>query len=276
MKIYLDILVITNICLTAVFIECTAKLTHSRLTKARSAAGSLIGGISSLLALLYAESFFEGIILTLIKLGTMMLIVFISFRVKSAEKLIRYFFIYILVNILFAGLCLLIWKTGKARIVFLNNLTVYLDISLLKLMIASTVTYIALSVYELLQRKSFCPSKQYHIILKIENLEYYLPAIADTGNSLTDAFTGKPVVIIVSNKLFYHFELDREELACKMGFHCIPYSTINGDGLISVTERADITLIDSDKKQKEIDCAVGIVSSACNKERAIFSPSLII
>ena len=275
-KIYLDVLMITNICLSVVFIWCTARLTHIRPTRKRIVLGSFIGGLSSLLVLFYAESFFEGVILSLIKLGTIMLTVFVTFKAKSFDKLIRYTFIYILVNLLFAGLCLLFWQTGRGRIIYINTLTVYLDISLLKLMTASTVTYIVLTVYEYIQRRFMSKSQSYHVLLRIQNLEYYLPAVADTGNSLTDAFTGKPVVIIVSNELFYHFELDREEIACKMGFHCIPYSTINGDGLINVTDRADVTVIDSDKKRKEIDCAVGIISSSSDRIRAIFSPSLII
>ncbi|WP_198021577.1 sigma-E processing peptidase SpoIIGA [Ruminococcus sp. NK3A76] len=275
-KIYLDVLVITNICLTAVFILCTARLTHNRPKKKRMAAGALIGGLSSMLAILYAESFFEGVLLSLIKLGTIFLCVFIVFETKSIDKLIKYSVIYISANLFFAGLCVLLWRTGKGRIIYINTLTIYLDISLGKLMAASTVTYLALSLYEYIQRKSFSPVKRYHILLKIEHLEYFLPAVADTGNSLTDVFTGKPVVIVVSDELYYHFELDREEIACKMGFHCIPYSTINGEGLINVTDRASVTVIDNDKRMKDIDCAVGIVSCGGNRTRAIFSPSLII
>ena len=276
MKIYLDVLIITNICLTAVFIECTARLTHLKPARKRVVIGSSIGGISSLLAVLYAESFFEGVMLSLVKLLTIFLIVYVTYEIKSFEQLIKYSFIYILVNLFFAGLCLLLWRTGRGRMIYINTLTIYLDISLIKLMAASTVTYIALCIYEYMQRKSFCKSKSYRILLKIEKLEYCLPAIADTGNNLTDAFTGKPVVIIVSDELFYHFELDREEIACKMGFHCIPYSTINGDGLINVTDRASVTVIDSDKNRKNIDCAVGIISSGSDRTRAIFSPSLMI
>ncbi len=275
-KIYLDILIITNICLTAVFIECTSRLTHTKPSRKRVLAGSVIGGISSLLALLYAESFFEGVILALVKLSTIVLIVFVTFNIKEKINLIRYSFIYILANLFFAGICIMFWRVGKSRIIYINTLTIYIDISLLKLMTASTVTYIILCIYEYMQRKSLDPCKSYHILLKIQKLEYYLPAIADTGNNLTDAFTGKPVVVIVSNDLFYHFELDRAEIACEMGFHCIPYSTINGDGLINVTDRASVTIIDSSKNQKNIDCAVGIISADNNRARAIFSPSLII
>ncbi|MBR6336355.1 MAG: sigma-E processing peptidase SpoIIGA [Ruminococcus sp.] len=275
MKIYIDVLIITNICLTAVFIECTARLIHIRPERLRAVIGSAVGGLSSLLAVLYAESFFEGVLLSLVKLLTIILTVYITFKAESVDKLIRYSFIYILVNLLFAGLCLLIWQTGRGRIILINNLTVYLDISLLKLMAASTVCYIALSIYEYIQRKCFRPSKRYHILLRIEKLEYYLPAIADTGNSLTDAFTGKPVVIVVSDELYYHFELDRAEIACEMGFHCIPYSTISGEGLINVTDRASVTVIESGSQQKSIDCAVGIISENGNKARAIFSPELI-
>ena len=276
LKIYLDVLIITNICLTAVFIECTARLTHIRLSRKRSVISSLIGGISALLAILQAESFAEGVILSVIKLLSVLIIVLIAFNAKKADELIKYSFLYICSNLLFAGLCMLLWRFGSSRIILINTLTVYLDISLIKLMTAATVTYIAMTAYEYIQRKSFSPSKRYHILLKIENLEYYLPAIADTGNSLTDVFTGKSVVIIACDELYYHFELDREEIALETGFHCVPYSTINGEGLINVTDNASVIIIDNNNKQKPIDCAVGIIACSGSSSRAIFSPSLIV
>lgn len=276
MKIYLDVLIITNICLTAIFIECTARLTHVKLDKKRAVISSLLGGISSLLAVLQAESTFEGVIISAVKLFSIIIIVLISFNTKSPDKLIKYFFLYICSNLFFIGLCILLWRTGKGKVIYIKTLTVYLDISLMKLMLGATSTYIIITAYEYIQRKSFSPSKRYHVLLKIGNLEYYLPAIADSGNSLTDVFTGKPVVIIASSELYYHFELDREEIAFEMGFHCIPYSTINGDGLINVTDNASVIIIDNEKNKKSIDCAVGIVSCSEKNNRAIFSPSLII
>ncbi|MBQ6675691.1 MAG: sigma-E processing peptidase SpoIIGA [Ruminococcus sp.] len=275
MKIYIDVLIVTNILLNMIFIECTARLTHTKLSKKRTAAASLIGGISSLLVVLSAENMAEGVLLTALKLASIYMIILVSFGARDMRASIKYFFIYIVVNAVFIGVCILFWRFGSGRVVYFNTLTVYLDISLIKLMTGATVTYIALALYEYMQRKSFDINKSFHILIRMENLEYYLPAIADTGNSLTDAFTGKPVIIIISDELYYHFELDREEIALKTGFHCIPYSTINGDSIINVTDNARVTIIDSAMKQKSIDCAVGILSCNKNKPRAIFNPSII-
>ncbi|MBR1749697.1 MAG: sigma-E processing peptidase SpoIIGA [Ruminococcus sp.] len=276
MKIYLDILVITNICITLIFTLCLSKLTHIRIKRKDMILSSLIGGISSLLALLRPESSIEGLFLWILKLISIALIVMISLRPDDIEREIKYIFLYILANIIFGGICVLLWSTGSAKVIFVNTLTIYLDISLIKLIVATIVTYIILTLYEFLQRKSFDPNKKYRLLLRIDKLEYMLPAVADTGNSLTDAFTGKPVVIICCDELYYHFQLDREEIALRTGFHCIPYSTINGSGLINVTDKAYVEIIDNDKNKKDIDCAIGITVSNSKASRAVFSPSLII
>ena len=275
MKIYIDVLIITNICLTLIFIECTAKLTHSRLNKKRVILSAVISGCSSVLAVFSGENRVESVLLFVIKTVLLLLTVFIAFNTSGFSEYIKYLFIYILTNMLFTGLCMILWQLGAKRIIMINAFTVYLDISLLKLMLAATITYIVLFIFEYLQRKNFSPQGLYHILLKIENLEYYLPAVADTGNTLTDVFTGKAVVIIASDKLYYHFELDREEIALTSGFHCIPFSTINGEGMINVTNNASIIIIDNKQRKKDIECAVGIISNGNGKERAIFSPSLI-
>ena len=275
MKIYVDVLIITNICLTLIFIECTAKLTHSRLDKKRVIIAAVIGGVSSVLAVFSGENRVESVLLFIIKAVLLLLTVFAAFGAEGSSEFIKYLFIYILTNMLFTGLCMILWQLGAKRIIMINAFTVYLDISLIKLMLAATITYIVLFIFEYLERKNFSPQGLYHILLKIENLEYYLPAVADTGNTLTDAFTGKSVVIIASDKLYYHFELDREEIALSSGFHCIPFSTINGEGMINVTNNAQIIIIDNKQRKKDIECAVGIISNGKGKERAIFSPCLI-
>lgn len=274
MKIYIDVLIITNIILNALFIKCISRLTHSKISGKRAGAASVFGGAGALIALLIPESRIEALLLTAARLIISLITVRLAFKIKKAEELLKYFFMYIAANFMFAGLCIILWKNGSSGIIYINALTVYIDIPLPWLLGAAVVTYLLLGIYEYLQRKSFSPSKRYRIIIKIENLEYCLPAVADTGNTLTDIFSGLPVVIICCNELYYHFSLDCEEIALGAGFHLIPYSTIHGDGTLNVTRNAAVRLIDSDRQEKELECCIAITKSTGQGERAIFNPSL--
>ena len=276
MKIYIDILIITNICMTLIFILCLARLTHSKLKDTNIVISSVIGGASSVLALVRPENSIEGLFLWIIKLISIALIVYISLRPDSIEQHIKYVFLYVIANTVFGGICLFLWNSGSAKVIFINTMTVYFDIPLIKLILATIITYLFITIYEYLQRKTFDPNKKYRLILKIEKLEYVLPAVADTGNSLTDVFTGKPVVVICCDELYYHFQLNRDEIALRTGFHSIPFSTINGKGLINVTNNAYVEIIDNEKNKKSVDCAVGITLNNSKASRAVFSPSLIL
>ncbi len=274
-KIYIDVLIVTNTLLTSLLLKCISCLLHTKITGRRGAIASIIGGAASLLALMIPENRFEALILTVIKLIVSAIIPAIAFKAKKAQDLLKLFFMYLSASIVFAGVCVLIWKTGSARVIYINALTVYFDLSLGVLALSATGSYLLLWGFELIQRKNAFTHKSYHLLIKIENLELLIPAVADTGNTLSDFFSGLPVVIICSDELYDHFELDREEALFDKGFHLIPYKTINGDGVLSVTTNATLTLIDNDKNHKAIEAAAGITLSS-GPSRAIFNPCLAV
>ena len=102
-----------------------------------------------------------------------------------------------------------------------------------------------------------------------------MPAVSDTGNLLTDNFSGEPVVIFKSRRLYEYFGLDSEQSYAVNGFHLIPFETVSGRGLIPVTLRGEVTIHSSDGTSKAVRCAVGILDST-GGERAIFDPKLLI
>jgi stage II sporulation protein GA (sporulation sigma-E factor processing peptidase) len=102
-----------------------------------------------------------------------------------------------------------------------------------------------------------------------------MPAAADTGNRLCDSFTGAPVIILCSDELYKRYNLDRYEQLDFYGFHPVPYSTINGSGLIYVTSKGSVR-ITAKSLCKDIDCSVGIIPENGSGCRAIFNPCILL
>ena len=102
-------------------------------------------------------------------------------------------------------------------------------------------------------------------------------AISDTGNSLIDSFTGKPVVICPEKKLGFRddFSLDNaENIFEKYGFRMIPYFTIGNTGMIPVFKPDEILITDQETgKNYPADALVGLISK---ETKAIFNPNLLI
>lgn len=275
MKIYLDVLVITNCILTMIYLRSISRLTHSKITKPRFVLSSLTGGISSLIVAVDSGGFIRSAAVTTVKFLLIGLIVFIAFDLKKTKDFVKYIFLYFFVDLIFAGVSFIIWRTTDSRIIYVKNYTVYFDISLIHLVLAAIIIYGIISVYEWVLRRKFNISEKFKASYSIGNYKIELPALADSGNKLCDAFTGMPIVIFYSSELFDHFNLDNENLYPLGGFRIAPYSTVSGSGVMPVTSKGTVTITDSMDNIKRVKCCVGIIHNGNNKSRAIFNPCLL-
>lgn len=276
MKIYIDVLVITNAAVTLMFILGLGKITHTALKKLRIAVSCIFGGLSSLLVIAEPQGFFQSLIVSSVKIICIIITILIAFKWRGLLSLVKYFLLYLTMNLLFAGCCFLLWEITGSRIIYIKNYTVYFDISLISIAVSTILAYAAITVYDIITTRCFRKDKAYKAKYTVGDYEITLPAVADTGNTLCDSFTGIPVIVFYCDELFEHFNLDYENYCTVNGFRLIPYSTINGSSLISVTSRGKVEILSEDNFSKEVRCYVGIVKSADNKSRAIFNPNLLV
>ncbi len=275
MKIYLDVLFITNTVITLMYISALAKITHTSAKKARVRLAALLGGLSGMLLIFNTESFWEAVMITVAKLAAIISIVSIAFGIKQKKRILRLCLLYGVLNLIFGGCCLIIWQISGGRVIYMRNYTVYFDISLLDMLICAALAYCAVSVYDAVTEKAFRRSCRYKTKYTVGDYEITVPAVADSGNALVDIFTGAPVVIFCCSELFDHFDLDHENYFRLNGFRLIPCRTINGESLIPVTSRGKVTVTDDRDFSKEIRCCIGVVRSDGSSSRAIFDPALL-
>lgn len=274
MKIYLDVLMLTNAVTAMVLVRCVARLTRERLRLRRELAAGGIGAAAALLAAARSTGFFTALLITLGKGAAMLLITAAAFRPDSLRGLLRRAALYLIFELGFGGACLaLVGLTGR-RVLCIKNYIVYFDISLPQLGVCCAAVYMTAVLSETIQRRRSSPVGKYRIVFRMGNLIKEMPAYSDTGNLLRDSFTGAPVMVIRSDELYARYDLDRPERLYFYGFHPVPYDTISGTGLISVTSRAEISL-KTESGPERIECCVGIVPSRGKREYAIFDPSIL-
>ena len=275
MTIYLDMLFLSNFILTAVTLSLLARLTHSKLSRKHAAAGCAVGSLSSLVIVLAPESFGESLLITLFKLGAVCLTVRIACGKLSAPLLRDRILIYITINVIFGGCCIALWDLFGGDVITVKNCTVCFNVPLHTLMICVSGAYLLLWIYD--RRVSRCRERKgvFSAVYSCGDRSISMPAVSDTGNLLTDNFSGEPVIIFKSRRLYEYFGLDSEQSYAVNGFHLIPFETVSGRGLIPVTLRGEVTIHSSDGMAKAVRCAVGILDST-GGERAIFDPKLLI
>lgn len=275
MKIYLDVLMITNSIITLLYLQCICRIVHQKTDVRREIAACVIGGAGSLIAIAESSSFLGALAITLAKLGLITAVILTAFRPVNFEAFAKRLFLYILTELIFGGCCFMLVNLTRKEILCIRNYTVYFDVSLLEIAVCCALVYMLISVYETVQRKRADSARRYRIQYSVGKYEISMPAIADTGNKLCDSFTGAPVVVLCCDEMYRRYNLDRSEQLGFYGFRPLPYSTINGTGLIYVTSKGR-TKITGRNFCKEIDCCVGIVPEDGHGSRAIFNPCVLL
>lgn len=268
--VYADVLMIVNIYLTYFFIKILSLIFHIKAKARRIAFGSVIGGISSLLILLPIND----LIITLLKLIAVIIIILVCGFAKDKYDMLKFSLTYILVNIVFTGLCFAVWKLTRGKMIYVKNFTVYFDVSLILLIIVTILVYFIMTIadYFLINRRN--QTGVYKISFNLFNKDYSFEGIVDTGNNLYDYFSGRSVIICKSNELVgLYNELLNQNV--NTGFRLIPFSTISGGNLIPIKSMKEVKITDGSGKSKNVRVCIGIIESEKEEHQAIFNPSIL-
>lgn len=226
---------------------------------------SFIGGLSSLLILIEAESVTVKLLTITAKAATFTLIICIGFFGQPIKKMIIYGCIFFGLNALLCGAVGWLCEQFQVRSVLVSDGTIYMDIPLIMLILTTAGVYIALSVISRFTAFKYDKCHSYSVEFEYNDAVYNLPAIADTGNTASDVFSGKPVIVCNGISL-YTSEADY--------IRPIPYSTVSGEGILYAIMPQHVQILDENGLKKDVDA---LVASADTKGdcRAIFNPKLL-
>ena len=275
MKIYLDILFLTNLILTIGFLSGCGRLCHIKLPPKRLMLGGVIGGSGSMILLIDTDGFWVALLITLLKLGVLAGMTALVFRPRSRKEMLKYALIYLCQEVLFGGACMVIWEATGCRVIVYKNYTPYLDIPLWLMCACIIGCYLVMIAFDSLAMRREIAAASYRVRYILGDCEITMPAVCDTGNMLEDVFSGAPVVVFSCRELYRRFDLDSSDALYIRGFHLIPYSTVEGRRLMPVTSKGRVLILDGEGLVKEVNCSAGILDSD-EPPRAIFNPHLLI
>lgn len=212
MKVYLDLVFIINFFFDFILLYGTSKILKRIVSLKRLFLGSLVGTFSLIFLYLPLTSFKLFILKVLLSIT----IILVTFGKKNIIQNISYF--YILSIILGGTLYLFDISVAykNTGILFIKNGYV-LNIVLI---IIVTPLIIYLYVKEHLKYKNKISNK-YQVEIKINENEYILEAILDTGNNLTDPYKKRPIILI-----------DEKIKPKRKKIIYVPYKALNTQGVI--------------------------------------------
>ncbi len=270
--IYADVLIVLNIYINFILILATSKITRSRIADKRGIISAVYGSFYTLMILLPELDIFFNL---LIKLFAGATIVLISFGFGNLKRFFINTVCFFGVNFIFGGVIFAVYIWLEPSFIHFNNTYFYVDFSLLLLIFVTAFLYTALNIFRFLFDRNLILTDDYNVTVKYKGKTAVLEGLADTGNSLVDFFSGKPVIICSRCEMSEIVDIpeNAEECLKIKGFRIIPYSTVSGEGMIPVFTPDEVVITSRNTGCcKKADVMIGIRDI---DKKAVFNPNII-
>lgn len=259
--IYIDVLIVLNIYVNYFLLKTTAKITGSPLGTARCIFASFYGSLFSLLILAPELPF---IVTLIIKMIAAITVVIVAFGVHGKSRIIKNTASFFTANFIFAGAIYAVYSWLKPQYIHFSNSYFYIDFSLLLLVISTAVLYLIVCIFRRFSDISPESADCYKIIVRYKTKIFTTNGIADTGNALTDFFSGRPVIICGKS--------DFDDLN-QINFRLIPYTTISESSVLPVFRPDETVIVNTlTGEKKPVDAVIGLGE---NNGKAIFNPKIL-
>lgn len=199
MTVYVDIVLLENICMNYIILFGTAYIIKIKIKHIRIILASLLGAIYAVLSYTEIVPMYTSLP---IKIVLSICMVYIAFTPKKIKGLIKELVVFYLVSFALGGCAFALLYIVRPQDIFIHN-GVYigtypLKIALLGGIVGFIITYIAFKIVKSRVSKN---EIIYKAIINIEEKNIEINVLLDTGNMLKDAISGDAVIVIEKNKL---------------------------------------------------------------------------
>lgn len=237
--IYADILIVLNLIVNYLLLRAASMILGSERNAVRFLISSALGGFFSLIIFVENIPFWLNIPIKIVFLSIM---VTVAFKIKKISDFIKNFAAFFLCNFAFAGIMLAVNIFFSPDATVFKNGVVYFDIDIITLVSASMGCYVVLSLISKFTRSRMVHNLLYDIRVSYDGRSVSGKALLDTGNSLRDGFSGKPV-IIAEKDFIGRIIPENREITNLHNFRLIPYSTINSGGALPAFLAEEVEVI---------------------------------
>lgn len=232
MTVYVDVLVIINLLVNYFMLRACGLISRVTVTRKRLLLGALLGGLSSVLMLWDFPA-----VTAVLKILCAFLMVLLAFGFPSRRLYFRLVFCLFAVCFLFGGLMFAIYMLFDTDVLLYSMGTVYFDVSLTFLLLCTVISYTVITLGARILKKKAPEKKEFFITLEGFGESISCKALMDTGNSLTEPFSGYPVILAdpeIFEKFYIKAPLPRQRI--------VPVTTVNGEGIIRAFRPDSLTL----------------------------------
>lgn len=199
MTIYLDVVLIENLCMNYIILFATGYILKIEIKHIRLIISALLGGIYSVAAYLQILEIYSNILLKII---LSIVMVYIGYNSKNIKQIIKQLLFFYLITFVFGGCAFALLYFIKPEQILMRN-GVYIGTYPLKIVILGGIVGFTITVIAFKYAKMKINKKNMFCELEIyfENKKINTIALIDTGNMLKDPITSMPVIVVEKSVL---------------------------------------------------------------------------
>lgn len=262
MIVYVDILFLINFSMDFLSLFFSSRILHKRLRKINIIIASLIGAAFATVQLTQNWSIAVTVILCI---AVAMVMVYVSFGDRCLHQLLLSFAMYFFISAALGGVMSVVYG-------LLNKLLLYLgQDGAFKEKYSSARSFIIIGLTAIISMvlvRIFTSKKDIHTVslnIKYDGVEYKMCGLCDSGNMLTEPFSGRKVILIGENSALGKKILSMDDIFKKY----IPYKDVSSSGLLKGIIPSRVTVNDNivdaviaTVKNKQFDGYDALVPSA--------------
>lgn len=225
MTLYVDVLFAINFSMDFLSLFICSVIMHKKIYKGRILISSVIGGLYSIFDMLYPTRFvFKAIICVAISF----LMCIITFKDKSVKGFIGFFVMYWGVSTGLGGVMSLLYSfMNKLLADFIADYSYEGAYNGARfLIIVSLTSIISMALSKMFTAKKSI--KSIEVAITYENKCFKLNGLCDSGNTLTEPISGKPVILVSEDSEIGRMIKNTQEIHKKF----IPYKAVGNEGML--------------------------------------------
>ena len=283
MTVYLDIVLLENLCMNYIILFATGYILKIKRRHLMIIISALLGGVYSILSYINILPIYSSLIM---KVVLSLVMVYIAYRPKNVKLLAKQVLIFYLVSFVFGGCAFALLYFVKPQDILIKNGvfigTYPLKIAVLGGIVGFTIMVIAFKVvkYRLSKNELFC---EIEIFLKEKDVK--LKALLDTGNMLKDPITRNPVIVVEKDILYeiipyeilnnieriiggdidntFYNESNVEYIS---NFRVIPFTSLGKQNGMLLGFKADKVIVYDDSNEEKLEnVIIGIYNNKLSK-----------
>lgn len=238
--IYVDVLIIINFMIDFIIIRLAALFSELRVSPFKCAFGAFIGALSSLVVFVPVMSSLSFLVF---KVAICIIMAAVSFAPIKPKKLFKATAVLFMIGFIFSGVFTFISESVMRDKMSVYRGTVYLDIGFPAMLLSVISAYISVRFLTAIFKNRVPSGVGCSLTIVTKYGSCTTDAIIDTGCSVTEPFSGEPVVICDSKLVF---SIVPHNFFEGTNFRLVPFKTINGTGMLKAF-RSEYIIVLTDK-----------------------------